>query len=483
MLCKKFIACRRTEGFPERIGDIAMSLRERIKRYIIMLIGVFLIAFAVAVITKSSLGTSSISAIPYSLHLIFSNISYGTFVALFNMLLAVGQIAILRSKTNWLDIIQQLILSAIFGSVVDFSMWILTNLNPTMYALRVLTAFGGVVIMAFGVFLTLQGRVGTMSADGIARAINTIVKKDFGLVKMSTDVTYVVIAIILNVVFIHQLVSVREATVISALFTGPIITFFSQHLTAFARFILPENFREAESEEKNKEEISSHKISNTAEAVKGTGFVITIAREYGSGGREIGRQIAQELGIAYFDSQIISMMTQEGGYSAEEVEKQGESVNSAALAAFYSAYTGTTSDEDRSNIDKMFAVEQRVVREIAASGDCVIVGRLANWILRDRENTLNIFIRAMLEDKTSHVMQRDNMNKSAAQSQIIKVEHERREHCRYCTHTEWDDARNYDITMNTSTYGIDTTAHLLSEFAKVAREESETHKNQTTVTQ
>lgn len=436
-----------------------MPWGERIRRYLICFLGIFCISFGVALFTKSGTGTSAISVIPYTLSELFHQLSYGTWVCLFNMLLALSQAALLRRDTDWFDICQQLVFALIFGSIVDLSMWILTYLSPAVYWQCLIVMALSIPILALGAYLTLISRVGVMAGDGFARAVSRVTGKEFALVRVISDSTMALTAVVICLAVWGQLVTVREGTVVGALLTGTCVGWYSKHLKRFEYAILPKN--------KAQDTAAREQAQVPAE-----NFVVTVSREYGSGGREVGRLIAERLGVPCYDAQIINDMAAEEGFSVKYVAANEQKVTSSARETFYRLYAGAVPDQDMSQVEQLYHAEQRVIKRLAAQGSCVIVGRLANYILRTHENRLDLFIRANMSDKIEHVMERDHLNRSAAQAKISKVDHDRAEHCRYFTHREWGDARNYDATMNTSRYGIQQTGQALAEMAAAARDAS-----------
>jgi cytidylate kinase len=277
-----------------------------------------------------------------------------------------------------------------------------------------------------------------------------------GAVRMASDSTMAVIAAIMNLVAFHALVTVREGTVVSALGAGLVVGFFNKHLMGFEYALLPNRPTE---EQQGQGEDS---------APAGT-LVVTIAREFGSGGHAIGRIVADELGVPFYDSELIAMMAEEGDMDETYVARNDQALRSSALERFYDAYAGSVADEDRSRVRRMFEADERVVRQLAARGSCVIVGRLANWILRDSVPTFDVFVRADERDKARRVARREGISLEQSQRRVEKVDHERSEHCRYCTDTEWGAAENYDIVVNSSVLGVDETAHMLVGMARDMR--------------
>lgn len=432
-----------------------MPWGERVRRYAVCLVGIFCISFGVALFTKSGTGTSAISVIPYTLSLVLPQLSYGTWVALFNMAMALAQPAMLRRDTDWLNIVQQLFFATVFGSIVDFSMWILTYCNPVAYWQSFILMLLSIPTLAMGAYLTLISRVGVMAGDGFTLTISQVTGKEFALIRVISDSTMTAIAVVMCLVFWGSLVTVREGTICAALFTGAVVGWYKRHLKGFEYALLPTN-REQDQDAQTPSEVPSQN------------FVVTVSREYGSGGREVGRIIARELGVPFYDSEIINRLATEEGFADEYLERNEQRLESSAREAFYRFYAGAVPDSEMPQVERLFVAEQRIIRKLAASGSCVIVGRLANHILSAHTNRLDLFVRADLPDKVRHVMDREGLGKDAARAKIEKVDHDRAEHCRYFAHQVWGDARNYDITMNTSKYGIEQTGEMLALMAAKA---------------
>ena len=199
-------------------------------------------------------------------------------------------------------------------------------------------------------------------------------------------------------------------------------------------------------------------------------FVITIGREYGSGGREIGRLLAERMGVAYYDMNLIQKVAAESGYSEAYVQEAEQKVSNTMLLNLYSWYTAATSEQDLPKVEQLYHAETRVIRELAEKGSCVIVGRLANHILRDFDNTFNVFIGADMEAKVARVMRRDGISQEAAEKQIHKAEKERANHCAYFTHEQWGNAKQYDLMVRSNLLGIQGTVEMIVSVLQKLRE-------------
>ncbi len=190
------------------------------------------------------------------------------------------------------------------------------------------------------------------------------------------------------------------------------------------------------------------------------GLVITIAREYGCGGREIGKQIASQFGIPCYDHQIIEKIVSESNLSSSLVSDEEQRVSPSELYRLYAWYAYSLPG-NTSIAEQLFDLDRRIINHFAQEGSCVIIGRLANLILKDRPNVIRIFVYASKESEAARVSARDKLSLNEALEKVKRVNRERAAHCEHFTHTQWKDATNYDITINSDLYGIHETAKLL----------------------
>lgn len=205
-----------------------MTLKEGIKRYFIFFVGLFFNAFGVAFTTKALLGASPIAAIPYSLSLIFPRFTMGNYVIMFNILLVLLQWLILRDKANKAELALQVVVVFAFGYCTDFSNYLLRNMIPSNYAVKLLLLVIGCGILAAGVYFELIGNVVMLPGNGFPKALAEKLKKQYGPVRMTSDITMTVIAAILCLVFLKKLSGVREGTIIAAFLVGNIVTLWNK---------------------------------------------------------------------------------------------------------------------------------------------------------------------------------------------------------------------------------------------------------------
>lgn len=181
--------------------------------------------------------------------------------------------------------------------------------------------------------------------------------------------------------------------------------------------------------------------------------VITIARSYGSGGRRMGRMLAKELGYEFYDREILRIASDESGINEDLFRQADETKQHMPLFRIArELYTGEVippDSEDFISNENLFRYQAKIIRELAATRNCVIVGRCANYILRGRENVMNVFVTAPVVDCVRRVMQEDGLDLEAAEKKIKKIDKRRADYFKYFTGRQWHDAALYDLCLNT----------------------------------
>ena len=191
--------------------------------------------------------------------------------------------------------------------------------------------------------------------------------------------------------------------------------------------------------------------------------IITISREFGSGGRAIGEAVAKRLNYQYYDKDIIAKVAKETGFSEEYVAKSGEYANSKNIFAY--AFTGR--DLNGMSIDDyVFNAQRKIILDIAEKGNCVIVGRCADYILRERDDVLNVFIIGEPEKKIERIKSMYSVSESEAKKLIKDTDKKRSINYNYYTDQIWGRNHNYAITLNSSILGMDKCIDIIEELAK-----------------
>ena len=201
-----------------------------------------------------------------------------------------------------------------------------------------------------------------------------------------------------------------------------------------------------------------------------TPLIITIGREYGSGGRQIGQALAGRLGISFYDKELITLAAKKSGLSDEFIEHNEQRVKGGLMHSFAtsSAYhNGFFSGQYLPLSESIVISQAQVIRDIAEKESAVIVGRCADYILAGRENTINIFIHAPMEARVKRIMALYHLDEAAAIKAITTSDKERGNHYFRYTDMKWGKAQNYDICVNSALLGVDRTVEMLADLARI----------------
>ena len=414
----------------------------KLKRYLIFLVGLFINALGVSLVTKASLGTSPISSIPYVLSLHFP-LTLGNFTILFSIFLILLQVLILR-KNFKLENILQIPVSIAFGYFIDLTMYLFFWVKPENYIVKVIALLVGCIVLGFGVYLEVLADVVTLPGESFVRAIVQTWKTNFGTTKIIFDSSMTIIAGGLSFLFFGRLNGVREGTIIAALLVGFIARLFGKHLEFIKPYIFVEDAKinvTHETEEKNNEK-SRYKN------------VIVIGRQYGSGGHDIGKLLADKLGFDFYDQEIIKMVAGTTGMTSEFIEKREETMTNSLIYDLVNQMYQYRDEKEEAPKDKIFDAESKVIRELAEKGSCVIIGRCSDYILREDKRVLKVFFNAPIESRIKRISSRLGLGYGDAQHRIRKVDKYRADNYRYYTGRIWGASANFDLTINTD-MGVD----------------------------
>ncbi len=187
--------------------------------------------------------------------------------------------------------------------------------------------------------------------------------------------------------------------------------------------------------------------------------VITVSREYGSGGRYVGRLIADKLGIKFYDKEIITKLAEATGLSEEYIENNEQKRDASAILnnGFYMGLD---------NADELFVKETELIKELAAKDSCVIIGRCADFILKDEKNVIKVFVYSGMEDKIKRATQIYGYEEDKAKKEIERIDKLRANHYKHYTDKDWKDFSNYDICINSDLLGVEKSAEVICNMAK-----------------
>ena len=418
-----------------------MVKKNKLKRYLLFLVGLFINALGVSLVTKASLGTSPISSIPYVLSLNFP-LTLGNFTIIFSILLILLQILILR-KNFKIENILQIPVSIAFGYFIDLTMYMFFWVNPQNYVLKLVALLAGCIVLGFGVYIEVLADVVMLPGESFVRAIVQTMNTNFGTTKIIFDSTMTVVAGVLSVIFFGRLNGVREGTIIAALLVGFIARLFGKHLEFIKPHLFPEDYVNDDNSERNNEADNENDIETNRRNV------IVIGRQYGSGGHDIGKMLADKLGYEFYDQEIIKMIAGTTGMTSEFIQKKEETMTNSLLYDLVNQMYQYGDEKDEAPKDKIFAAESKVIMELADKRKCVIIGRCSDYLLRNDNRVLKVFFTAPIESRIKRVMERLGVDYGDAQRKIRKVDKQRADNYRYYTGRIWGTAANFDITINT----------------------------------
>lgn len=193
-------------------------------------------------------------------------------------------------------------------------------------------------------------------------------------------------------------------------------------------------------------------------------LIITISREFGSGGRRIGEETAKKLGFNYYDKQIIDKAAQESGLSAEFIEKEEQTFSNSILFNLATS-GGQFGVGGTSLVDRIYVSESKAIKAYAEEGSCVIVGRCADYVLRDK-NCFNVFVYADNDFKRKRIIEEYGFDEKEANKLIKSRDKTRSRHYNYYCERLWGDRKNYHLMVNSAAFGIDKSVDLIIESAK-----------------
>lgn len=204
--------------------------------------------------------------------------------------------------------------------------------------------------------------------------------------------------------------------------------------------------------------------------------IITIGRQYGSGGRELGQILAQKLGIEFYDEELVTMAAEKNNMHKDILKAVDEKATKSLL---YTLVTGSDLRFMHSPLqyempinDKLFITQSEIIKGLAEKGSCVIVGRCADYVLRDStEHCIHLFVYADKEKRIDRISQKYDLPRDKAKDRINKIEKSRKSYYNYYSNRDWGNVSNYDMCINTGILGLEKSADLLCEFVKKSLEE------------
>lgn len=199
-----------------------------------------------------------------------------------------------------------------------------------------------------------------------------------------------------------------------------------------------------------------------------TKFIITIGRQFGSGGKQIGEKLAQAFNIDFYDKELIRIASQESGLVRELFEKVDEMTSYSLLSSFHLLQGQTASDNYFNTYlsnEKLFAIQSDVIRKLAAEKSSIFIGRCADYILKDYPRCLSVFITADHEDRVKRIVDSQKVTEKKAAEVIDKIDKKRANYYNYYTSKTWGAAASYQLCINSSVLGIEKTTKFIEQYA------------------
>lgn len=421
---------------------------ELLKRYIFFFLGICLNAFGIALFTRSKLGTGPTSCIPYVVSL-KSGLSFGTCTFMFNILLLLGQIILLRKNFPRYQLLQ-LPVTLLFSILIDGAMKFTTFVNTDIYWVALLYNILGCVFRAVGVSCQVVADVVMLSTEAFVKALSDVSKKEFSWIKLFFDVFMAAVAIALSFLLLGRLESVREGTLIIVLLVGPVSHYFTKRLS-FTNYVF-ENESELVFEPKLK-------ISNSKR------IVITVTSEAGSGGRIIAKILGIKLRIPVYDKELVDLIAQEGGFTKRFVQAHNEILYRSTAEAFIQNNFSVENFHSKS-YTRLYEAQERVISKLAERQNCIIVGHCSNFILKNNKNVMNILITADMKNRITYISEKYGLNRHDSQKKIRRQDHNTWEFYLHFTNQDWKDSGNYHLCLNSSLFGYEETADIIEDIVK-----------------
>ncbi len=423
-----------------------------LRRYLLFVVALFINAFGIALITKALLGTSPITSTTYVLSM-FTPLTMGQWTILLNLLFMLFELPFMTRrdlKTDRRIFLLQIPVTLFFGTFIDCSMSALYWLEPLAYGAKIVTLLIGCVVLAVGIALEVKVNVAMAAGEYFVRAISRRLRREFGYVKLGFDVTLVILACALSLGFMSGIYGVREGTVTAALIVGPIVHFITPFYRFLDRWIGDEESARV-----------GRALDNTAEESRHV--VISIAREYGSGGHLLGERLASMLHIPLYDNEFIRLAAERSGMDEEYILHNEQAIPSFWLKCIFAQTNGARMDRSLSPEDVLFVAESRIVQELADKQACVIVGRCADFVLRDDPRAVRVFCCTDPESARKRCIEEYGIAPESAETEVRRVNRNRRTHYEYYTGERWGDPHRFDLTVNTGRVSIDDAARTIAD--------------------
>lgn len=414
-------------------------------RLLMFVIGLFFMAFGVALSVKANLGTTPISSVPY-VYSLKPPLSMGVITVLMHVVFILLQIALLRKNYSCFQLLQ-LPVALIFGLFTDVTLYLVSAHDfAGGYAAQWLLCAVSIVLVAFGVFLEVKAKVVYLAGEGACVAIARVFNVEFGKVKVAFDCSLVVFALVSSWFMFGSIRGIREGTIVSALLVGILARWYARKMTFMDAWLGGQ--------------VPAGRESVPVTESPAMRTVVTITREYGSGGHEIGEMVARKLGVPFYDSAMIEMSAAASGMSKEYVMEHEQKLAHRLLFELYEQNYAYVS-EQMPPLDLLFMVQSKVIRDLEKKGSCVIVGRCADFVLKHDPACFSVFIHADKAYRSRRIVTEYGVDPAHADEVLAEADKDRGNYYKHYTHKSWGSAQNYQMTINSAAFGVEGAADMI----------------------
>ena len=428
------------------------------KRLLIYLLGLYLMAIGVVFSAASGLGVSPVGSLANVLFRIGEAAGAPDFINLGNCTTAVyvlyilAELVILRRDFK-ARMLLQLVASLFFGQLVNLASLMLAALpEPGSYGVRMLYLLCSVPLVAAGVMLYLSPDILPTPGEGMSLAISKRTGLSVGASKIIFDCSLFVISSAVSLIYFRRLVGVREGTVICALLVGFVLR---QLQKPFQKPLL--RFVGRETKVERALAAAGYQVDSACKPK----IIVTIGREFGSGGAEIGRLLAERLGIAFYDRRIDELASERSGMPMEKVLELESHMERELVSDFrnaaYDMTNGALSPEE-----ELYVAQTEVIRELAAGAEsCIILGRCADFALYDDPNCFRVFVHARPDARVKRVMALYGVGEDEARRQTENTDRARARHYSRFTGREYGAQKYYHLGVDSGVIGVEESVEVI----------------------
>mgnify|MGYP002626393424 CR=1 FL=1 len=436
---------------------LKMSPSLFLRKLLILVLGLFVLAFGISLSSSTNLGVSPSQSLSYVLSLVFHGklgiefLSWGVCTTILNFLFFGGQILILKKDFKPIYCLQMVVVF-VFSFFTDWTKALvsLMPIGSQPYIIRLIIQIISCAIIALGIFLEVKAELIVMASEGFITALSKVIKKDFGMTKIFIDWGCIAISAVISLLVFGMFNGVREGTLIAAFLDGAFVRIYNKRIKFLDSFVGTEQVV----------------VPETYYGSASYPLVITIDREIGAGGQIIAKALSEKLGIKLYDYELIEETAKKAGLPYENVKRSDERLGNSLLARYSQDQYSQSIVE--SQADEIFHAQAKVIRDITSKESCIILGRLGSYILKNRPNTMKLFFSADVDYRAKIMAEHLSIPFDEALKLVKQEDSLRVNYCRHFTGTGWGIACHYGMTLHTSDYGLDNSVKLVLDAMETA---------------